>query len=162
MSFLGEGQSAQEVFRTILMTVVGQAYRAAGYELEERPLQWAGGLFRFSKSFEDGLYGFIAYQLLAYVDTEWAARNPSRFKVTLIRSDRDNATLPSDSPHYVKRDLSALVVEDFGVPIVPSAAYWWTFNDMDELGKGLAEAGHLVVGYGMPYLSRELTPPNVG
>ena len=39
----------QEYFRLILLTVVGQAFGAAGYPLEERETQWAGGLFRFVK-----------------------------------------------------------------------------------------------------------------
>ena len=56
----------------------------------------------------------------------------------------------------VRRTLSALVVEDFGVPILPSADHWWTFRDVTELGSALAEAGHLVVGYGLPWLSGDL------
>jgi hypothetical protein len=30
---------------------------------------------------------------------------------------------------------------------------------MDELGKALAEAGHLVIGYGIPWLAGDLVPP---
>ena len=57
-------------------------------------------------------------------------------------------------------DLSQLVVEDFGVAILPSSDHWWQFSNTDELGKTLAEAGHLVIGYGMPYLSGDLEPPS--
>src|SRR4051812_34013540 len=94
-------QSPQDYFRLLLLTVVGQAFAAAGYTLEERPTQWSGGLFRFTKpldfpSISPSLYtergqggevltAFIEYQLLAYTDTTWASRNPSRFRVTLTR-----------------------------------------------------------------------------
>jgi hypothetical protein len=150
-------QSPQDYFRLILVTVVGQAYGAAGYALQDRPLQWVGGFFQFMKPLEDGLFGWIDYQLLAYVDTEWAARNPSRFRVTLTRTDNAQGKL-TNHPRTFQRDLSALVVEDYGVSILPSAAHWWTFQTTDELGKALAEAGHLVIGYGIPTLSGDLTP----
>ncbi len=140
-------QSPQEYFRVILLTVVGQAYGAAGYGLEERPIQWAGGQFRFSKSSEDGQNHNIDYQLLAYTDTEWSSGAASRFRVNLIRADG------------VRRTLSALVVEDFGVSILPTADHWWTFRTTEELGHALAEAGHLAVGYGIPWLSGDLVPP---
>lgn len=154
-------QSPQEYFRLLLLTVVGQAFTAAGYTLEERPTQWAGGLFRFSKPLDNELRAFIEYQLLAYADTEWASRTPSRFRVTLTRTDQPAPNAPSRHPHFAQRDLSALVVEDFNVAILPSAAYWWTFSNTDELGKALAESGHLVIGFGLPWLSGELSPPSV-
>jgi hypothetical protein len=151
-------QSPQEYFRLILVTVVGQAFSAAGYMLEERPMQWAGGLFRYSKPLPNGLYAFIEFQLLAYVDSEWSAGQPSRFRVTLIRSDSP-AVAPSTHALYMRRTLSALVVQDFGVAILPAADHWWTFRDTESLGHTLAEAGHLAVGYGMPWLAGELAPP---
>jgi hypothetical protein len=147
-------QSPHEYFRLILMTVVGQAFGAAGYELEERVTQWAGGLFRFVKPFPDGLFGAIEFQVLAYPEGM-----PSRFRVTLIRTDQP-AGGASQHARYVRRTLSALVVEEFGVPILPSADHWWTYRDVTELGRGLAEAGHLVVGYGMPWLAGDLEPPS--
>lgn len=149
-------QSPQEYFRLLLLTVAGQALGAAGYHLEEREMQWAGGMFRFAKPFDGGLYGFIDYQLLHYADADGSGA-PSRFRVTLTRSDQPNAA-PSSHPQYTRRTLSALVVTDFGVPILPSADHWWSFRTTDELGRALAEAGHLVVGYGIPYLSGDLTP----
>ncbi len=150
-------QQAQDYFRLMLLTVVGQAYEAAGYQLVELPVQWSGGQFLFRKVLNEALYAFIQYQHLAYVSTEWA-NAPSRFRVTLIRSDNP-AAQRSPHPAYVSRDLSALVVDDFGVQILPSAAHWWTYTNTDELGHALAEAGHLVVGYGMPWLVGELEPP---
>ncbi len=152
-------QTPQEYFRLLLVTVVGQAFAAAGYALEDRPAQWAGGLFRFSRTLDDGLNAFIEFQLLAYTDTAWAAHKPSRFRVTLIRTDQPSPNLPSQHSRCVRRDLSALVVEDFQVAILPSAAHWWTYEHTEQLGQALAEAGHLVVGFGMPWLSGELSPP---
>ncbi len=140
--------SPQEYFRLVLLTVVGQAFNAAGYTLQERPVQWAGGLFRFVRTFETGETGVIEFQLLAYTDTAFASGQPSCFRVTLSRGER------------LRRDLSALVVEDFGVAILPSAGHWWPFNNTEELGRALAEAGHLAVGYGMPWLSGDLVPPS--
>ncbi|MCB9457273.1 MAG: hypothetical protein H6671_14910 [Anaerolineaceae bacterium] len=144
---MNPSQSPQEYFRLLLLTVVGQAFGAAGYELDERPVQWAGGQFRFAKMLDSGQRAVIEFQLLAYTDTEYAARNPSRFRVTLSRGNG------------LHRTLSALVVEDFGVAILPSADHWWTFADTETLGRALAEAGHLIVGYGLPWLAGELTPP---
>lgn len=146
-------QSPQEYFRLLLLTVVGGAYGAAGYTLEERPAQWSGGLFRFSKALENGLFGFIEYQLLAYSEGR-----PSRFRVTLIRSDHENPTVTSQHSNYARRLLSALVVEDFGVAILPSADHWWQYANVTELGAALAEAGHLVVGFGLPWLAGEISP----
>ncbi len=138
----------QNTFRTYLVTVVGQAYNAAGYYLVDNPLKWASGQYRFICDFDDGANGTIEYQLLNYVDNEWSGGAPSRFRVMLSR----------DGESAKRRDLSALVVEDFGVAILPSAAHWWTFGTPDELANALAEAGHLVVGYGLPWLAGDLSP----
>ena len=153
-------QSPQDYFRLLLLTVVGQAFTAAGYTLEDRPAQWSGGLFRFAKPLDDSLTAFIEYQLLAYADTMWASRNPSRFRVTLTRTDQPAPRLPSAHPNFIQRDLGTLVVQDFAVAILPGPDYWWTFTTTDELGKALAESGHLVIGFGMPWLSGELLPPS--
>ncbi len=153
-------QSPQEYFRLLLLTVVGQAFDAAGYRLEEKPIQWAGGMFRFMKSMDNGLNGFIEFQLLAYSDTMWSSGMPSRFRVTLTRTDQPAPTAPSQHPQFMRRTLSELVVTDFGVAILPDADHWWTFKTTDELGKALAEAGHLVVGFGLSWLSGDLVPPS--
>jgi hypothetical protein len=151
-------QTPQESFRLILLTVMGQALAAAGYTLEERPAQWAGGMFRFKRQMAGGLTAFIEFQLLAYVATDFAEHKPSRFRVTLTRSDPPTPTAESRSGVYARRTLSALVVEDFGVAILPDADYWWTFTDMTTLGKTLAEAGHLLIGFGVPWLAGDLNP----
>lgn len=154
-----ERQSANSHFHQVLVMVVGQAFTAAGYVLEEKPVKWAGGMFRFAKALENGLYAYIEFQLLSFSDNEWVSGMPSRFRVTLTRSDQPDAALPSQHPDHAQRLLSALVVEDFGVPILPSAAHWWSFRTTDELGQALGEAGSLTVGYGMPWLSGDLVPP---
>jgi hypothetical protein len=153
-------QTPQEYFRLLLLAVVGQAFSAAGYELEERPVQWAGGQYRFAKALPSGLYGFIEYQLLAYAATTFSSGMPSRFRVTLTRTDQPTPALPTTHPAYARRTLSALVVEDFGVAILPSADHWWMFKDTGALGNGLAEAGHLVVGFGLSWLAGDLQPPS--
>jgi hypothetical protein len=141
-------QAPTDYFRMVLLTVVGQAFSAAGYTLEERPMQWAGGRFRFSKQLDTNVYGFIEFQLLSYSDTAFASGQPSRFRVTLARNDG------------VLRTLSALVVDDFGVAILPASDHWWPFRSTQELGDALAEAGHLIIGYGLPWLAGDLRPPS--
>ena len=138
--------SANDSFREMLLTVVGQAFDAAGYHLVDQPMKWANGQFRFTKSLADGNTATIEFQNLAYEDTEWASGNPSRFKVSLTRSDG------------FKRDLSALVVTDFGVAILPSPEHWWMYRDIVSLGRALGEAGSLAVAYGMPRLDGSITP----
>jgi hypothetical protein len=154
-----ERESAQAYFRLILLTVVGQAFNAAGYALEDDSLQQAAGLFRFRKPLDAGLTGFIEFQLLATTETEYAPVQPSRFRVTLTRTDQPGPAQPSAHPRYARRDLAALVVEDYGVAILPGAGHWWRYREVSELGKALAEAGHLIVGFGIPWLSGELPAP---
>lgn len=148
-------QQPREYFRLVLQTVVGQAFSAAGYVLEERPTKWAGGQYRFVKILDHDLYAFIEFQYLYY-----AQGGPSRFRVTLIRTDQPIAREQSIHPRYAERLLSALVVEDFGVSILPSADHWWLVPNTDALGKAIAEAGYLIVGYGIPWLAGELVPPS--
>ena len=146
---LKERQAAQEYFRALLLTVMGQALSAAGYHLKDAPLQWAGGKFDFRKQFTDGFTGDIVFQVLVFADNMWADGAKSRFTVTLTRGE--DAGMQT-------RSLSQLVVADFGVAILPNADHWWSYDDTDSLGKALAEAGHLLVGYGIPWLARELEP----
>jgi hypothetical protein len=146
--------SPQDYFGLVLQTVVGQAFGAAGYVLDDNPTQQAGGRFRYSRRLEDGLNAFIEFQMLHYIEGRLAL-----FKVILTRTDQPTPAQPSQHPRYAQRDLSALVVQDFGVAILPSADHWWQYHNTTELGKALAEAGHLIVGYGMPWLAGELMPP---
>jgi hypothetical protein len=147
-------QTPQAYFGMLLQTVVGQAFNAAGYKLDGSPTQQAGGRFRYHKLLDNGLNTFIEFQMLHYIEGR-----PALFKVTLTRTDQPTPAQASSHPQFAQRDLSALVVTDFGVPILPSPDHWWQYSDTTELGNALAEAGHLIVGYGLPWLAGELTPP---
>ncbi len=138
-------QPQQEYFRTMMHTVVGQAFGAAGYELRHEPMRWIGGRFRYTKPLETGETATIEFQVLVYNDNAYTGMRPSRFTVNLYTQ-------------FKRRSLSQLVVEDFAVQILPSADHWWEFRDTETLGKALAEAGHLIVGYGIPWLADELEP----
>ncbi len=144
---LPERQPQHEYFRTLMMTVLGQVLPAAGYTLVEQPYKWLAGHYQWRKTLETG-DSIIAFQLLAYTETAHAPRTPSRFRITLTR--------PAPA---ATRTLSALVVVDFGVAVLPSADHWWTFQNTAELGQTLTEAGYLLIGYGLPWLAGE-TPPN--
>lgn len=152
-----ERQSLQDYFRTIMHTVVGQAFSAAGYELKDEPISWLGGRFRYVKALDDGLSAYIEFQVLVYNENTWAEKQPSRFRVNLVRSDKPGGKV-SQHEKYLKCTLSQLVVTDFGVNILPSADHWWRFSDVDSMGKALAEAGHLIIGYAIPYLAGDLSP----
>lgn len=151
-------QAQQDYFRTLLRTVVGQALDAAGYRFQTTPLQWAGGKYRFVKAFDNGLFGLIDFQVLVYSDSMWSSGAASRFRVQLTRS-ANRSGKASAHADYATRSLSQLVVGDFGVGILPAADYWWSYRDTDSLARGLAEAGHLTVGYGLPWLASDLMPP---
>ena len=99
--------------------------------------------------------------MLVYSDTEWSAGVASRFNVQLTRT-ADHESRRRGGLEVDRRALSALVVGDFGVDILPSIDYWWSYRDTDSLARALAEAGHLIVGYGMPWLAGELSPPQTG
>ncbi|MBC8100736.1 MAG: hypothetical protein H7Y11_14950, partial [Armatimonadetes bacterium] len=122
---------AHDYFQTLLVTVLGQAFAAAGYHLVDNPMQQAGGFFKFES--ERGTA--LEFQHLAYQDTEWSSGQASRFRVMLLAHDGR------------RRDLSALVVDDFAVAILPSARHWWQYQDTHTLGQALLEAGKLTIGY---------------
>jgi hypothetical protein len=150
-----ERQPLQNYFRTLLHTVVGQAFHAAGYELLEEPMKWSGGRFRYVRQLDSDWSAYIEFQVLVYGDSAWVGKQPSRFTVNLYRSNQPGGR-PVAHPRYQQRLLSQLVVVDFATPILPDADYWWSFQDTESLGKGLAEAGYLIVGYGIPWLAGDL------
>ncbi|MCY4023493.1 MAG: hypothetical protein OXF32_08590 [Anaerolineaceae bacterium] len=143
---MSESGGSVATFRLLLLTVLGQALGAAGYLLDEEPVSEAAGRFRFLPADNAAADSRIELQVLAGTSSEWAPQMPSRFRVTLFRQG-------------VERPLAALVVQDFGVEILPSAEHWWSWRDSVELGAALAEAGHLLVGFGIPWLKGELEPP---
>lgn len=150
--------SPQEYFRLILLTVVGQAFEAAGYRLDDAPTAWAGGLYRFIKPLTDGpfagLRACIEFQLLYYTEGR-----PALFRVHLIRTDQASPAVTSTHPQAARTLLTALVVNEFGVGIVPHADHWWSYRALHELGHTLGEAGSLAVAYGMGWLDGSLLPP---
>lgn len=158
-------REANENFRMLLQMVLGQALVAAGYELMQNEIKESGGRYIFWKQFSEntptlqGLYAFIEFQNLSYVSSEWAPRAASRFTVYLTRSDADLPHLPSLDPDFAHCMLSELVVRDFSVAILPTAQFWWPYHGRTELCDALSEAGHLLIGYGIPWLDDELTPP---
>ena len=105
-------QTGQAYFGTLLQTVVGQAFAAAGYQLERSPLQSAGGRFRYVKDLGGGARGIIDFQVLVYSDTLWSSGASSRFRVQLTRAPlRDLSSNERDGS--VVRSLSRLVVGRF-------------------------------------------------
>lgn len=147
-------------FRLLLVTVVIQAYTAAGYTLDERPDQWAGGLFRFVKPFEAGPYaGMMA--AIEYQHLYFPENAVGQFRVSVVRSALPRQTLaPGQIP--VRRILTGLLWADFGVRVLPDPEYWWSYATVTELGAALAESGHLLVGYGIPWLAGDLAAPPRG
>ena len=51
-----------------------------------------------------------------------------------------------------------LCVSAYGAHDMTGNVDEWTFRDVTELGKGLAESGHLVIGFGIPWLAGDLQP----
>jgi hypothetical protein len=147
----------QDYFQKTLDTVMGQALNAAGYTLLDEPMKWLGGRFRYAKPLDDDFTAYIEFQVLVYNNNAWVAGQPSRFQVHLIRSNKPGGRV-SQHARYIRRNLSALVVDDFDVAILPSANHWWQFDDQQTLGQALVEAGQLIVGYGLPWLAGELSP----
>ncbi len=143
---MSENGNAVATFRLLLLTVLGQALGAAGYRLDEDPVSEAAGRFRFLPEDNSDVDPCIEFQVLAGTASEWAPQMPSRFRVSLLRQGTERA-------------LAALVVRDFDVGILPSADHWWSWQDSRELGSALAEAGHLLVGFGIPWLNGDLEPP---
>lgn len=147
----------QDYFQNLLDTVMGQALSAAGYNLLDEPMKRLGGRFRYATELDDEFTAYIEFQVLVYNDTAWIAGQPSRFQVHLIRSNAPGGKVTAH-PRSVRRNLSALVVDDFEVAILPSANHWWQFHDQQTLGETLVEAGHLIIGYGIPWLAGDLSP----
>ncbi|GAB4570760.1 MAG: hypothetical protein Kow0077_05680 [Anaerolineae bacterium] len=138
-------------FGGLLVHVLGQMMTAAGYTLLESPVQQAGGLFRFTRALPDGTRLTVDFQVLVYQDA------PDRFQPVLSRvvagAGRDAGS------HAERITLPRLVVDVFGVRVLPHADHWWPFQDVSTAGEGLLEAGKLLVAYGLPWLEGTLQPP---
>lgn len=159
-------QERNQEFGFYLHLVLGQAIQAAGYDKQTNEINEFSGKYIYCKQFTDatptlqGLYAFIEFQNLIYVASEWAPNAVSRFTIFLTRSDSELPYLGSEDPDYAQCMLSELVVRDFSVDILPTARHWWLYREHTELCDALAEAGHLLVGYGIPWLDEQLFPPS--
>lgn len=149
-----ERQPLQTIFRETMQTYVGQAFEAAGYTLQDEPMQWLSGRFRYAKPLDDDLTAYIEFLVLVYNDNAWVGKRPSRFRVMLIRSDQLGGK-PSQHEQYANRNLSDVLRNEFKVEVVPSDDHWWQFNDPNSLARAFYESGQLIVAYGMPWLAGE-------
>src|SRR5258708_14164847 len=138
--------SPQAFFGQVLETVAGQAYAAAGLELEAVAMHQARGLFRYRKGLEEGVTIYVEYQLLHYQG------GTSRFRVNLLRNKGADARSDAGYTERVDTTLSKLIWDDFGVRQFSGPDHWWGFNNTQELGQGLVEATRLVFGFGVPGL----------
>ena len=141
-------QTKPDAFSALIQTVIGQAFTAAEYHYQPNPIQEIGGRIRYTKTSNNETTYVIDFQVLQFTENAWAQSN-SRFRVELRRLGND-ATF---------KTLSGLVVNDFAVGILPSADHWWQFSDEQSAGYALAEAGHLLFGYGIPWLEGNLPIP---
>jgi hypothetical protein len=132
--------------------VAGQALTALGYTLQSNPTHQARGLFRYSKTLEGGISAYVEFQVLHY-----QVGGPSRFRVNLLRNTGIDARAPSDYGEKIDTTLAKLVWDEFGVRQLAGPDHWWTFRDPNELGYAIAEAGKLLIGFGIPWLEGELS-----
>lgn len=142
-------------FKQTLITVVGPALAAAGYKLEESPIQQQRGLVRFQKPLQtlgDGVYGFIEWQLLAFEQSPIA-----RFQISLLRNGGQAARAKTDYEHQDEKTLSWIMWHVYGTQIMVSDDAWWDFRTPDELGHALATSGRALFGYGIPWLEMQDT-----
>ncbi len=144
---------AHDLFQQVLLTALGPVLQAAGYSLDEVPVQWSGGLFRFRRRYDETLDLAVAFQLLAHPEC------PARFQVILARVSRTLAQ-PALSP--ASMTLSRLLWDAFQVRVLPEADHWWVYRAVPDLGSALLEAGKLLAGYGLPWLDGTLVPPEAG
>lgn len=144
--------SLYESFRQILLHVAGQAFDAAGYQLQDNPMHQARGLFRYRKALSETLRVYVEFQVLFYQQG-----GPSRFRVNLLRSSGADAR--ADGATTEERTLAALVWEDFGARVLSGPDHWWLVRNEREVGFGIAEAGKLIFGFGIPWLEGTLTVP---
>ena len=141
--------TSETAFKEALITVLGQALEAAGYTLEENPVQWSAGYFRFHRQTPDGITLQVAFQVLTHPDY------PSRFRVSLRRARLQGKT-PESAPAEIT--LARLLWDVFGVHVLPQADYWWEYRGSRTLGDALIESGKLLIGYGLPWLDGTLAP----
>jgi hypothetical protein len=131
--------------------VVGQAFTALGYTLQTNPTHQARGLFRYAKALDDEISTYVEFQVLYY-----QSGVPSRFRINLLRNTGSDARSPSDYSEKIDTALAKLIWDGFGVRQLTGPAHWWTFRDPNELAYAVAEAGKLLIGFGIPWLEGKL------
>ena len=142
----------QALFGQILETVAGQAFAAAGYELQTNAMHQSRGLYRYRKMLPgtENISVYIEWQLLYYQG------GPSRFRVNLLRSNGPDAR-SGDADVMGETTLAKLIWEGFGVRQLTGPEHWWSFDGPQRLGLGVAHAGKLVFGFGIPWLEGTLS-----
>lgn len=152
-------------FGMYLDLVLGQALQAAGYIRNMNDIQENMGKFVYLKAPETEKeprgkpHLYIEFQNLTYISSEWAPNAASRFTVFLGRQDDEDSQGKSPVESSTRCMLSELVVREFSVSILPTETHWWLYQEPTEMCQALSEAGHLLVGYGIPWLAEELKPP---
>ncbi len=144
-----------QVFKEMLVTIVGQPLDAAGYIMEDDILQQARGMIHFQKRLLDqeaDVYGFIEWQLLAFEQSPAA-----RFQVILLRNHGTDARAITSYVHRAEYSLPWVIWHVFDARILPSDDVWWDFRDENELAHALSHAGRLLFGYGVPWLELQNT-----
>ncbi|PJF40886.1 MAG: hypothetical protein CUN55_12255 [Phototrophicales bacterium] len=137
-------------FMQMILTIVGQALNAAGYNLEQDQLQQQRGLVRFQKPLEnlgEDVYGFVEWQLLAF------RQSPvSRFQITLLRNQGRIARAKTLYEHQDEKTLSWVMWHVFDAKLLPNDDAWWEFQDVSQQTHAIATAGRALFGYGIPWL----------
>jgi hypothetical protein len=118
-----------EEFIATLRHVMGAPLDAAGYILQDHPMQQARGLFRFVK----GEWA-VEFQTLYHPQSSL-----SRFRVSLTREGEE-------------RSLSDIIWTEYGARVLPAEDHWWLYKAPRDLAPHLVEAGKLLFGYGIPWL----------
>lgn len=137
--------SQTSYFKEILLQIVGEALRAAHYEIEESELTQARGLVRFHKNFPslgDNCQLTVSWQLLAFAQSPLA-----RFRIELERTEAGSASM--------KHTLSYVIWHIYGSRVLPNEDFWWEFKTGDELPYALSSAGKLLFAYGIPWLEMQ-------
>ena len=113
-----------DIFRQRLLAAANGVLRQRGYQLQDDPIQFDSGLFRFAGRPAGGAQAFIDVQLLLY-----RGGGPSRFEVKLWRSDHPN-----------EKVRLGIWLREQGVVTLADDAGWWEFATAPDLEAALADA----------------------
>ncbi len=137
-------------FRKTLQHVIGEAFDAAGYALEDNPMAQKRGLFRYHKALAEDQHAFIEFQTLYHPQSDL-----SRFRVSLLKNSVPQAR--QATPQTEAHDLAYVIWHIWEVPgVLPADSHWWMYKHATDLAPQLYEAGKLLFGYGVPWLEDTL------